>query len=188
MATWTNIPDSVLEVGKPARSVDALALRDNPKAIAEGDSAAPRIQTALANETVSYAGDIVGAFLSAPGTDFEVRYAGQDSGTRMIPNHAGEDRSILMASGVFRIYATIARGGGGGTGDFRIRLNGTQIYARYSETLPVDTDVEINTNFSASKGDWVTLEVTRNGSLGGDFFWWIKNVSICSGNVANLTM
>ena len=29
MATWTNIPDTVLEPGKPARSVDALALRDN---------------------------------------------------------------------------------------------------------------------------------------------------------------
>lgn len=29
MATWTNISDTVLEPGKPARSVDALALRDN---------------------------------------------------------------------------------------------------------------------------------------------------------------
>lgn len=43
MATWTNIPDSVLEPGKPVRSVDALALRDNPIAIAEGASGAPRI-------------------------------------------------------------------------------------------------------------------------------------------------
>lgn len=45
MATWTNIPDSVLEPGKPARSVDALALRDNAIAIAEGAAGAPRIQT-----------------------------------------------------------------------------------------------------------------------------------------------
>lgn len=29
MATWTDIPDEVLEPGKPIRSVDALALRDN---------------------------------------------------------------------------------------------------------------------------------------------------------------
>ena len=29
MATWTNISDTVLEPGKPARSIDALALRDN---------------------------------------------------------------------------------------------------------------------------------------------------------------
>ena len=46
MATWTDIPDSSLEPGKPARSIDALALRDNPIAIAEGDPNAPKIVTA----------------------------------------------------------------------------------------------------------------------------------------------
>ena len=30
MAEWTTIPDDVLEPGKPIRSVDAIALRDNP--------------------------------------------------------------------------------------------------------------------------------------------------------------
>lgn len=54
MATWTNIPDSVLEPGKPARSVDALALRDNPIAIAQGASGAPRIvANALASNSVT---------------------------------------------------------------------------------------------------------------------------------------
>jgi len=43
MATWTDIPDEVLEPGKPIRSVDALALRDNAIAIAEGAPNAPRI-------------------------------------------------------------------------------------------------------------------------------------------------
>jgi hypothetical protein len=41
MATWTNISDTVLEPGKPARSIDALALRDNPIAIAERTAGAP---------------------------------------------------------------------------------------------------------------------------------------------------
>lgn len=45
MATWTDIPDEVLEPGKPIRSVDALALRDNAIAIAQGAAGAPRIQT-----------------------------------------------------------------------------------------------------------------------------------------------
>lgn len=45
MATWTSIPDSVLEPGKPVRSVDALALRDNAIAIAQGAEGAPRVQT-----------------------------------------------------------------------------------------------------------------------------------------------
>ena len=43
MATWTTIPDSSLEPGKPIRSIDTLALRDNPVAIAEGAAGAPRV-------------------------------------------------------------------------------------------------------------------------------------------------
>ena len=43
MADWTTIPDSSIEPGKPIRSIDGLALRDNPIAIAEGATGAPRI-------------------------------------------------------------------------------------------------------------------------------------------------
>jgi hypothetical protein len=43
MADWTTLPDSSLEPGKPIRSIDGLALRDNPIAIAEGAAGAPRI-------------------------------------------------------------------------------------------------------------------------------------------------
>ena len=43
MADWTTIPDSSIEPGKPIRSIDGLALRDNPIAIAEGAAGAPRI-------------------------------------------------------------------------------------------------------------------------------------------------
>lgn len=43
MATWTTLPDATLEPGKPIRSIDVLALRDNPVAIAEGASGAPKI-------------------------------------------------------------------------------------------------------------------------------------------------
>lgn len=52
MATWTNIDDTFLEPNKPARSADALALRDNPIAIAEGAAGAPKVRTNAA-ETVS---------------------------------------------------------------------------------------------------------------------------------------
>ena len=48
MASWTDIPNSSLETGKPARSVDALAFRDNPIAIAEGATGAPKIDPLLA--------------------------------------------------------------------------------------------------------------------------------------------
>jgi hypothetical protein len=45
MTTWTSIPTASLEPGAPARSVDALALRDNPIAIAEGAASAPKVRT-----------------------------------------------------------------------------------------------------------------------------------------------
>jgi hypothetical protein len=56
MATWTTLPDSSLEPGKPIRSIDALALRDNPVAISEGASGAPRILDAALGSTATTAG------------------------------------------------------------------------------------------------------------------------------------
>lgn len=46
MADWTDIADSVLEVGKPIRSIDHFALRDNITALAEGATGAPDILNA----------------------------------------------------------------------------------------------------------------------------------------------
>ena len=45
MADWTNIANTALQPGAPVRSIDGVALRDNPIAIAEGAAGAPRIQT-----------------------------------------------------------------------------------------------------------------------------------------------
>jgi hypothetical protein len=52
MATWTTLPDASLEPGKPIRSIDGLALRDNPIAIAQGAAGAPKISL-LALETIT---------------------------------------------------------------------------------------------------------------------------------------
>jgi hypothetical protein len=40
---WTNIDDTFLEPGKPLRSADLIALRDNAVAIAQGLSGAPKV-------------------------------------------------------------------------------------------------------------------------------------------------
>lgn len=53
MATWTSIPDANLDPDKPARSIDALALRDNPVAIAEGATGAPGVRLAGQEDTVA---------------------------------------------------------------------------------------------------------------------------------------
>ena len=52
MATWTTITDTALEPGKPIRSVDGLALRDNVTALAEGAAGAPKIKNAAVNTGV----------------------------------------------------------------------------------------------------------------------------------------
>ena len=72
MATWTTIPDTSLEPGKPIRSIDALALRDNPVAISEGASGAPKIDPINAMAHLGAAG-AVGTYAwlvesSTPGT------------------------------------------------------------------------------------------------------------------------
>ena len=54
MADWTTIPDSSIEPGKPIRSIDGLALRDNPVAITEGATGAPRIIGKAAKRFADY--------------------------------------------------------------------------------------------------------------------------------------
>ena len=63
MATWTTIPDTSLEPGKPIRSIDALALRDNPIAIAEGAAGAPALATTpVLNATAGASVGAVGTY------------------------------------------------------------------------------------------------------------------------------
>ena len=69
MAEFTAIPDANLEPDKPARSIDALALRDNPIAIAEGAADAPRIQTA-AIEDLAVTDAKLNATVTTAGTDW----------------------------------------------------------------------------------------------------------------------
>lgn len=52
---WTTIANSLIDTGKAIRSSIAYALRDNPIAIANGDSGAPRIQAAALASGVALA-------------------------------------------------------------------------------------------------------------------------------------
>jgi hypothetical protein len=46
---WTNISNANLDVGRPIRSVDILAIRDNISAVPNGDTNAPRIRAEALN-------------------------------------------------------------------------------------------------------------------------------------------
>ena len=103
---WTNIPDSVLEPGKPIRSVDGLSLRDNPIAIANGDPGAPRINgsAAIAADTIDFQrlnhGPIFGAATRSAGIRYDLTY-GDSSGTSFVElsiDTPGEFPVQIMAS------------------------------------------------------------------------------------------
>ena len=53
MTDWTDLTDSELSIDQPVTQEKMLALRDNPRAIAEGASGAPAIQAAALAETTS---------------------------------------------------------------------------------------------------------------------------------------
>jgi len=48
---WTDLPNSDLDPESPVITSVMMALRDNPPAIANGDSGAPKIQTGALNQT-----------------------------------------------------------------------------------------------------------------------------------------
>jgi hypothetical protein len=83
MATWTTVPDSSLEPGKPIRSIDALALRDNPVAIAEGASGAPKIDPFAAFEHNGQAGAVGTYAFAASTTTSDVAFGSTRAGSNL---------------------------------------------------------------------------------------------------------
>ena len=100
MATWTTIPDSSLEPGKPIRSIDTLALRDNPVAIAEGAAGAPKIAAAAFQAGTPERDWVLArnseASVGAVGT---YAFLGETSGTTTLPG-ATRAGSALRYAGI----------------------------------------------------------------------------------------
>ena len=115
MATWTSIPDSLLEPGKPIRSVDALALRDNPIAIAEGAAGAPKIagQQGPAVHTGGIANSAVTNAKIANGAVNNVKIANMDAGKL----NSGTVPGARMPTGAGGVgtYALVKRNSNGTT-------------------------------------------------------------------------
>ena len=76
MATWTDITDAALEPGKPIRSVDGLALRDNVTALAEGAAGAPSLGGGIAANGAAGAVGTYAFAYRAPVTNFGALVAG----------------------------------------------------------------------------------------------------------------
>ena len=116
MATWTTIADARLEPDKPARSIDAIALRDNPIAIAENAPNAPKVEqyyeliTVSGNWTVPKTGryqiDLIGGG-GGGGSGTGGGGAGGGGGSGFVV-------SIIANLNQGDVYPLIVGGGGGG--------------------------------------------------------------------------
>lgn len=140
MATWTEIDDALLEPGKPARSVDALALRDNPVAIAEGAPGAPRIQVAAFPTPA--AGDVICGALAA--------VVSQGTGGIL----QARTYFTVYVTGVLRFKATLRNLSGSST--MQILKNGVSIGSRSANgVLSVDSAV--------TAGDRIWINIVSSG-------------------------
>jgi len=131
MTTFTTIPNSSLEPGKPIRSIDGLALRDNPIAITEGAAGAPKNQTAsiqddaitkdkLQSPAAGAAYLIARLVINAKST--EQGYGGAD----VLYFQSGSVGVTVLVPGVIRCSFEHCLAGGSGTVSARILKNGTQ--------------------------------------------------------------
>lgn len=123
MATWTEIPNSSIEVGEPIRAVDIRALRDNIEALAEGAPDAPRVLNAaldggisadklltnnamrdwVLGRTADLGAGAVGTYaflrISAGGNN---NFGTTRAGSQLVPSNAGAGTQTSARSGTWR--------------------------------------------------------------------------------------
>ncbi len=143
MAGWVTIPDSVLEAGDPVRSIDALALRDNPIAITERAAGAPRVKGTLAS-VQTFTAD--GTWTKPTGVTLvmvEVIGAGGGGGSGFVNKSGGgggggggHDRALLDVTTIATSAITInAAGVGGAVGPNPGTAGGSSIWSDGTNTL-----------------------------------------------------
>ena len=198
MADWTNIANTALQPGAPVRSIDGVALRDNPIAIAEGAAGAPRIQTngiqnsavtnaKIANSAVTNAkianSAVTNNKLQPPtaGTNFLIRRL-QEATTAVIFNTSYTDTGFylgldtgshlgvtVLVAGTITAYLQHRRIGTSATSFVRVLKNGAQV-AQWSTT---STSLQTRqVNISVAVGDVIIFQnriSTDSGTAGSEW-------------------
>lgn len=146
MATWTSIDTARLEPGKPARSIDAMALRDNPIAIAEGAEGAPKIELA-ALRPLDPGGVVVFLFADI-------------SLANTVPNARSDTTEIykFINRGTVTLTGSIASSGTGTAyGRVTIYKNGVAVYQK------TNTSETFNINVAIDYGDTIHGHIQTQG-------------------------
>jgi hypothetical protein len=161
MATWTTLPDASLEPGKPIRSIDGLALRDNPVAITEGATGAPRIVGLAAKRLADF------AVLTVSAADTFSAFNG--SGAEPLATSTASTTEVVAYRYTISKY----------TGSLRFRTSqrgGSYTFQGYAGTYTVNTTS--------------TLRIFKNGTListyahsGGSSVTRTNDIAIVPGDV-----
>ena len=175
MTTWTAIPDASLDPGKPARSIDAKALRDNPTAIAEGATGAPKVRTAALQPPVAGGTYLILMLLGAYNTTTTLTsYYPTDLGTdqKYPENHRGF--TVFVAGSIRCSVGHLAQSGG--TAYVRVLKNGVLVQ-EWSTTST--TEVTRTVDVTVSAGD--RIEFQQRTSSGSFYAAW-RNMVVYSDN------
>lgn len=152
MATWTNIGDTFLEPGKPVRSVDGLALRDNPIAIAEGAAGAPKIRAEGLQPPAAGTANIIMRLQDSTFSTDSIAYAPVNSNNR---HDSREHLGVtVLVPGVITAYFQ-HRSTAGGSTSARIIKNGAVVQAWTINTTAFQTR---SVDIAVSVGDTVAFQ------------------------------
>lgn len=126
---WTTIANSLIDTGKAIRSSIAYALRDNPIAIANGDSGAPRIQDAALD---------TGSATSAGQTWVNARIAAGSLGQGKLNTSMGEVSTtnssyttLVLPGGEYGFYPQVRGSGTSGGASFNAQIASAVSHASY---------------------------------------------------------
>lgn len=148
MTTYTAIPDANLEVDKPIRSVDGLLLRDNPIAITEGATGAPKNQPLSLNLYTAGTHSIAKSVQTSTTSTSYVRVY-----SAYIPRSGTVSTTISLLS---------TSGLGGAIAFARIYVNGVAFGVERSTASA--TYVTFDEDIAVSAGDIVQLYLKRSGT------------------------
>lgn len=172
MADWRDIPDASIEPNAPARSIDAFAFRDNPIAITEGASGAPRIQTAAIADNAVTAAKINVLFNTQFNSiaDNTILLRVTDPTVPFLSGVGSSANNRVISFGVMQTGQVRLRGlfrrdaGSGSTTRVSTLVNG----AIQQTTTTGSTQVEFIHTVSVTRGDVVDLRFGHTGGTASD--------------------
>lgn len=175
MATWTTVPDASLEPGKPIRSIDALALRDNPVAIAEGASGAPKVMTAALQPPAAGDGFLIARLRTTEVGTTEINY--MDGDAYRIDQTNRSLSVVCLVPGVIRCKMNHRAAQSSSASYVRVLKNGVQ-QAEFSTTSTINQSRQVDV--SVAVGDVVTLQNRNAFNSSASWISYWSSVAIYS--------